>query len=86
MGLYSENIGMKFCIEKYAMLIMKSEKQQMTKEIKQLDQGKKSERSEKRKFTSTWEYWKQTPIKHAEMKENIFKKRILQENEKTTRN
>ena len=37
---YSNDIGMKFAIEKYAMLIMKSGKQQMTEELELLNQGK----------------------------------------------
>ena len=43
---------------------------------------KKSERSEKRKPTNTWEYWKWTPTNKWRLKKKI-KKRISLENEKT---
>ncbi len=45
----------------------------------------KSERTEKRKLTNIWEYWKLTPSKKVEIKEKNLK-RIHQENEKTTVN
>ena len=60
MRIYSEDIGVEFGIEKCAMLIMRRGKQQMTEGIEQPNK-KKSEHLEKRKLTSNWEYWKQTP-------------------------
>ena len=45
---------------------------------------KRSERSEKRKLTSTWKNWKQTPSNKWRWKKNI--KRASQEKEKITRN
>ena len=50
---------MEFSIEKYAMLILKTGKRKMTERI-ELQNKEDSERLEKRKITSTWEYWKQT--------------------------
>ena len=50
--------------------------------IKLTNQGK-SELSEKRKLTNTWEYWKRTPLNKRKGK-NLKKKRIHQKNEKTT--
>ena len=58
--IYSDDIGMEFCIEKCAMLIMKSEKQQITEEM-ELPNQEKSERLEKGKLPNSWEYWKRTP-------------------------
>ena len=58
---------MEFSIEKCAMLIMRSEKLQMTEE-KNYQTKKKSERSEKRKLTSTYEHWKRTPSSGDERK------------------
>ena len=51
---YSQVIGMEFRLEKCTMLMMKSGKRQMKKGIEQPNQ-EKSECSEKRKVTSTWE-------------------------------
>ena len=74
---------MEFGIEKCAMLIRKSGKRKMTEEI-ELPNQKRSERSEKRKRTNTWEYWKRTPSnKCRRIRKNC--KRVSQENEKTTR-
>ena len=53
----SQDIGMEFGIEKCYMLIMKSDKWPK-KQNYQIN--KKSERLEKTKLTSTWEYWKRT--------------------------
>ena len=47
--LYSQNVGMKFVIEKCSMQIMKSGKRQKTEGIELINQ-EKSERSEKRKL------------------------------------
>ena len=55
--IYSQDIGMEFGIEKCAMLVMKSGKRLMTEEIEQLNK-KKSECSQKKKPTNTWEYGK----------------------------
>ena len=52
-NLFAKN-EMEFDIEKCALLIMKSGKQQITERIELL---KKSKRSEKRKLTNTWGYW-----------------------------
>ena len=60
--IQSQDIGMEFSIEKCAMLLMRNGKRQIMKQ-KQICQTKKeSERSEKRKITRTWEYWKRTPL------------------------
>ena len=58
--IYSQNGGMEFAKEKSAMLIMKRRKRQMTEGI-ELPNQEKSERSEKRKRTNTWEHLKRTP-------------------------
>ena len=58
--IYSQDVGMEFGIEKYAMLIMRSGKQHEMEGIELPNQEKKSELLEKRKITFTWEYWKQT--------------------------
>ena len=62
---------------------MKSEKRQIAEGI-ELPDKKKSECSEKRKPTNTWEYWKRNHQTSGNEKK-IFK-RIPQENEKTTQN
>ena len=46
------DIGMESGIEKFAMLIMKSEKRHMTEGMGQPNQEKKTGRSEKRKLTN----------------------------------
>ena len=51
--------GLEFGIEKRTKLNIKSGKREITKE-KSLQIKKKSERLEKRKITSTTEYWKRT--------------------------
>ena len=56
--IYSQDIGMEFGIEKCATLIIRG-KRQMREGI-ELPNQEKSERSEKRKSTKTWEYWKRT--------------------------
>ena len=53
--IYSQNIGMEFSIEKCVMQIMRSRKGHMTGGMK-LPNQEKSECSEKRKLTNTWEY------------------------------
>ena len=54
---WNQYTGVEFSMEKYALLIMKSGKQQMTARIEIPNQKKKkSEHSEKRKHTSTWAY------------------------------
>ena len=55
-------MGMEFGIEKFAMRIMKIDKRHMMDGMEQLNQ-EKLERSEKRKPTNTWEYWKQEKMK-----------------------
>ena len=57
--IYSKDVGMGFDIEKCAMLIMKSEKQQMMERF-ELPNQEKSERSDKRKLTNIWDCWKRT--------------------------
>ena len=46
---------MEFGIEKYDMLMMKSEKDKQQKELNK-EVGKALERSQKKKITSSWEY------------------------------
>ena len=58
----SQVIGMEFGIEKYTMLIMKSEKRYMTVRMK-LPNQEKLKRSEQRKPTHLQEYWKLTQSK-----------------------
>ena len=66
---------MEFDIEKYAKLITNSGKKKQRKEYN--SQIRKAlEDTERRKITSTWEYWQRTPSKKAEMKE---KKSTLKE-------
>ena len=60
--IYSQDLRMKFGIEKGAMLVMKSVKLHMTEGIDLPNQGK-IEHSRKRKRTNTWEYWQLTPPK-----------------------
>ena len=85
MKIYCKDIGMEFGIEKCYKLVMKSRKRQMTEGIEQQpNQGKIKTLGEK----ETYKYLKileADTIKHAEMKEKN-EKRILHENEKTTRN
>ena len=54
-----QNIGMEFGIEKCVMLVMKSEKGQMTEGIELPNQYKIITLEEKI-LTHTWEYWKWT--------------------------
>ena len=56
--LYSDDIGMKFGIEKCAMLIMKRGKAINDEKNRITPTRKKSKRPEKRKLTNTREYWK----------------------------
>ena len=56
--IYREDIGMEFGIEKCAMLIMRNEKRHTTKGIEIPNQEKI--KTEEKKLTSTWEYWKRT--------------------------
>ena len=71
MRIYSEDIGMEFSIENYAVLIMKSKTRQRTEGIELPNQGI-SERSEKRKNKYLGILEADT-IKQAEMKEKIKK-------------
>ena len=64
------------------MLIMKNGKPQMTEGM-DLPTRKKSECMEKRKLSSTWEYWKHIQTNKWRWKKNL--ERVSQENEKTTR-
>ena len=54
--IYSQDIGMKFDIEKYAMLVMKSGKRHMMEGI-ELPNQEKSERSEKRNLQILGNIW-----------------------------
>ena len=63
--IYSQDTGMKYSIEKCALLIIKSGKWHMT-EVIELRNEKRSEYSEKKKLANVWVYWKRTP---TEMKE-----------------
>ena len=58
MSIYSQDIGMEFGIEKYAVLVMKSGKRHLMSGM-ELPNQEKLERSEKRKLINTWGYWKQ---------------------------
>ena len=58
-GALLHSLGMEFCTKNCVMLIMKSGKRQMTKEMQILNQQKKKKK--KKKNVDTWEYWKQTP-------------------------
>ena len=53
--IYSQDNGITCCIQKCVMLIIKSEKGQMTEGREQADKEKKSESPDKRKPTNTWE-------------------------------
>ena len=81
---YSEDIGMEFSIQKYAMFIMKSGKKQMMEGV-EFQLKKKSEQSEKRKITNTWEYGKQEPSNKQRInknkKDNPRRTRKLRENQ-----
>ena len=68
--IYSQDIGVEFCIEKCAMLVMKSGKRHMTEGI-ELPNQEKSKHSEKKKPTNTWEYWKLTPWNKWRLKKNF---------------
>ena len=53
--IFSQDIGMEFGIENCAMLIMRSRKRNMREGLELPNQEKKSERSEKKKLTNSWE-------------------------------
>ena len=75
MRIHSDDIGMEFGMEKYAMLIMKSGKQQMTEGIELPNQRKIRTLGEK----ETYKYLgilEVDFIKQAEMKEKIQKEYI----------
>ena len=65
--IYSDNIGIEFGIEKCAMLIIKSEKLQMTEKIELPNQGKIRTHREK----EIYKYLRmlEAVTKHVEMKE-----------------
>ena len=83
-GKYREDIGMEFGMGKCTMFIMKSGKQQMN-EIIELPNPAKIRMLGKKGTYKYLKILKADTIKRAEMKEEI-KKRIPQENKKTTRN
>ena len=56
----SQDIGKEFCIEKCAMLIMKSRKRKTAERI-EMQIKKAFQRKEKNKNKRTWEYWNWTP-------------------------
>ena len=58
--IYNQDIGMKFGIEKCAILVRKSGKRHLTYGIELPNQGI-LECSEKSKHTNTWASWKLTP-------------------------
>ena len=49
-GIYSQDIGMEFCIEKCAMLIIKKDKRQITEEIELRNQERIRTFGEKENF------------------------------------
>ena len=63
---------MEFSILKCTMLIMRSGKRQISEGIV-FQIKKESERSEKRKITSTWKYWKRIHSNKGKSKKNIAK-------------
>ena len=78
-SIYSHDWGVEFGIEKYAMLIMKRVKRQMT-EGAELPNQEKLERSEKKKLTNTWEdtgsgYHQTSGDEKKKIKKNISWKR-----------
>ena len=62
---------------------MKIEKRKKKRKEENYQIKKKSERTEKRKLTNTWQYWKRAPLN---MRGWNGKKRKSQMNEKTTQN
>ena len=80
---YSDDKGMEFTIEKCSMLIMKRGKRQMMEGI-ELPNQEKIRMLGVMEIYKYLEILKADTIKQSEMKEKIWKK-ILQENEKTTR-
>ena len=58
--IYSQDIGMEFCIEKCAMLVMKSGKRHMTDGM-ELPNTTELGRSKKMKPPNTWTSWRLTP-------------------------
>ena len=82
MRTYSQDVEMKFGIEKCNMLIMKSGKRDMAKKMEQPNQEKIRTLGEK----ETYKYLgilEADTIKQLEMKEKILK-RVSQENQKAT--
>ena len=80
--IYNQDIKMEFDIEKCTMQVMKSGKRHMTEGFELPNQKKKnSKRSEKRKPTNTWEYWKLTPSNKWKWKKK-FKKQYLRRTRK----
>ena len=78
--IYSQDVGMKFGIEKCAMLEMKSDKEHLKDGMELQNQEKKLERSEKRKRTNTWGYWKLKPSNKLRWKK--IKKEYLRKTRK----
>ena len=58
--IFSQYIGMEFGIEKYAMLVMKSGKRDITDGMERPNQDR-LELSKKTKPTNTWTSWRLTP-------------------------
>ena len=73
--IYNQNLRIKFCIEKCAMLKIKSGKREATEGI-ELQIKKASERLKKRKITSTWKYWKWIPSTNRKWKTIMTKEYI----------
>ncbi len=69
--IYSQDIGMESGMEKCAMLVIKSSKHDGQNESTK--SRKKLERSEKRKRTNTWGYWKLTPPNTRKLKKPLKK-------------
>ena len=67
-GIYSQDIGMDFSIEKCAILLMWSRESQLTEGIEQPNRKKKSERSEKKEIHKYFGILEADNIKWVEMK------------------
>ena len=76
--IYSQGIGMEFGIEKYAMLIMRSRKRQITEGI-ELPNKEKSEHLEKRKNYKYSRIMEVDTIKQVEAKEKKSNKEYLRQ-------
>ena len=84
--IYSQDIGIEFRKEKYAMLLMKSGKRETTEVIEPPNQ-KRIRKLEEKEYYKSLRILEADGTKQIEMKEEIRnKKRVPQSNEKTSRN